>query len=302
MTITMCYLSPEGVIFGTDSVSSTTLPHGGFHHLANAQKLFQVGQNATLGIATWGLAALPGVSYRTLVARLADDLAIRPAATVLEASDRWIDLVWAPYSTELRLSIDQARSLAARTARNETTIGLTPTAPQGSDLADLRFKFSLGFCLGGYLLPDRAPAAYHMTFDLLAGKPRPQALGMETVGYWGATGVIDRILHGADPKLKADLVASGKWRGTEAELDRILGQHALALSSLPLRDAVDFVHSCVLSTIKGVKFSSEPQVCGGPIELATIRTDGPFQWVRHKPWDAALGDGHPDRYGLSQSA
>jgi hypothetical protein len=60
---------------------------------------------------------------------------------------------------------------------------------------------------------------------------------------------------------------------------------------LPIRDAVDFVHACIYSTIKALKFSNFSQICGGPIEIATITTDRQFRWVRHKPWDAALTEG-----------
>lgn len=57
-----------------------------------------------------------------------------------------------------------------------------------------------------------------------------------------------------------------------------------------LRDAIDFAHACIYSTIKGMKFSNFFQVCGGPIELAVISTDRKFRWVRHKAWDAAIDE------------
>jgi hypothetical protein len=57
---------------------------------------------------------------------------------------------------------------------------------------------------------------------------------------------------------------------------------------LPIRDAIDFVHSSIYSTIKALKFSQFPQVCGGPIEIAVITSDRPFRWVRHKRFDAAI--------------
>jgi hypothetical protein len=60
---------------------------------------------------------------------------------------------------------------------------------------------------------------------------------------------------------------------------------------LPIRDAIDYVHSALYCTIKAMKFSNLPQVCGGPIELAVITADRRFRWVRHKAWDAAITDG-----------
>jgi hypothetical protein len=63
---------------------------------------------------------------------------------------------------------------------------------------------------------------------------------------------------------------------------------------LPIREAIDFVHACVSSTIKAMKFSTSlAQICGGPIEIAVITTDRRFRWVRHKDWDVAIAEGDP---------
>jgi hypothetical protein len=58
-----------------------------------------------------------------------------------------------------------------------------------------------------------------------------------------------------------------------------------------LRDAIDFAYSSIHSTIKALKFSNLNQICGGPIEIAVIRTDRLFEWVQHKKWNAGLKEG-----------
>ncbi len=73
--------------------------------------------------------------------------------------------------------------------------------------------------------------------------------------------------------------------------------HRLEHPTLPIRDAIDFVHACIQSTIKAHKFSNLSQICGGPIEIAVIRTDRRFRWVRHKNWDAAIMEGTSDEAG-----
>lgn len=103
--------------------------------------------------------------------------------------------------------------------------------------------------------------------------------------------MIQRLIFGCDDGLKESILGSGKWTGTPADLDAIVQQHTLAHPTVPIRDAIDFVHSCILSTIKAFKFSSLSQICGGPVEIAVITTDRPFRWVRHKDWDAALAEG-----------
>jgi hypothetical protein len=73
----------------------------------------------------------------------------------------------------------------------------------------------------------------------------------------------------------------------------LLGKHRYEPLILPIREAIDFVHACVSSTIKAMKFSSLAQICGGPIEIAVITTDRRFRWVRHKDWDVAIAEGDP---------
>ena len=64
--------------------------------------------------------------------------------------------------------------------------------------------------------------------------------------------------------------------------------YTLESPRLPIREAIDFIHTSIYSTVKGLKFSRLDQVCGGPIEIAVITSDRLFRWVRHKEMDAAI--------------
>jgi len=100
--------------------------------------------------------------------------------------------------------------------------------------------------------------------------------------------MIHRLIHGCDEEFIGRLVSSGKWRGTPQDLQAVINPGRLQQPIMPIRDAVDFVHTCISSTIKALKFSTFSQICGGPIELAVVTTDRKFRWVRHKDWDAAV--------------
>jgi hypothetical protein len=63
---------------------------------------------------------------------------------------------------------------------------------------------------------------------------------------------------------------------------------------LPIREAIDWIHASIHTTIKALKFSHLPPVCGGPVEVAVITTDRFFRWVRHKRFDSALVQGGSD--------
>ncbi len=103
--------------------------------------------------------------------------------------------------------------------------------------------------------------------------------------------MINRLLFGCDDNLLGSILNSGKWTGTYQELLDIALQQAITHPPLPIRDAIDFTHACIVSTIKALKFSSFSQICGGPVEIAVITTDRKFRWVRHKPWDTAITEG-----------
>lgn len=292
MTIAMCAVMPEGIVLGADSTSSVFHDGTGFHYFNHNQKIFEVGEDSTFGILTWGLGAVKTTSYRTLIARLDDDLKAHPPADVHAVAMRWAAMVWANYSTAYAHEIAQ---LALLSAKPPYVQGANPPDPNARTEVEegqhrnLTQNLYVGFCVGGYVLPDREPQAFEVNFfPHLTIPPTPSAV---SIGFWGAPNFILRLLNGWDHGLKDALLKSGKWSGTEPELIAELNKSALQVGMSTLRDAIDFVYSSIHSTIKALKFSDLNQVCGGPIELAVISTDRRFRWVRHKKWDSAITDG-----------
>lgn len=294
MTIAMCYLSPEGVVLGADSTASVHLPGGGFHYFNHAQKLFEIGEHSTLALTVWGMGALPLSSHRTLVAKLADDLQANPVATVAAVAERWIEVFWAAYNAELGALLPRIKALNKKSPfdpSKKRTSKKRRTEAEETEFRTLDLGLRVGFCVGGFVPPDRTPGAFVMGFEPLNGKPTPSPLAFHQAGFWGAPAMIQRLIFGVEPQLKADILASAHWTGTAADLEALFAKHRIQHLALPIRDAIDYVHAYIFSTIKAFKFSQMSQICGGPIELAVIRTDRRFEWVRHKKWDAALNEG-----------
>jgi hypothetical protein len=63
------------------------------------KKPFEVGENSSLGIVTWGLGGLAVSSYRMLIAQLADGFVSAPPSSVAEVAQCWCDHFWNAYST-----------------------------------------------------------------------------------------------------------------------------------------------------------------------------------------------------------
>jgi hypothetical protein len=101
--------------------------------------------------------------------------------------------------------------------------------------------------------------------------------------------MIERVLYGIDGGLLQAIKASPFWTGGPAELDNLVGRALVSPPDhVPLREAIDFVHAAIYTTIRAFKFSQMPMLCGGPIEIAAITSDRPFRWVKHKALDGAI--------------
>jgi hypothetical protein len=293
VTIAACFVTPEGVVFGADSTASAMLKDG-FHYFNNNQKVFEIGEpgKGTLGIVTSGLGGLGSLSHRTVIAQFHDGLVRKPAKNVKEVAEQWTDLVWAQYSPMPLLH--KCQDLNTKTPYDAIANPPDPTArtkAEEEEFEQLKRGLVLVFFIGGYVFPSRIPEAFSINFDPLAGKPTP--LQFNSWNFSGAPNMIKRLVFGCDDELRKDILVSGKWNGSPQDLDALLAKHQLSTVLPPIRDAIDFVHACIASTIKAIKFSSLTQICGGPIEIAVITTDRTFRWVRHKEWDAAITEGTP---------
>lgn len=293
MTIAVCCVSPEGVVFGADSTASLMVP-GGFHYLNHNQKIFEVGAGSSLAAMTWGLASLGDLSHRTQIALFADKIVKNRPKSVIEMATVFIKQVWPTYLTSNHDEIAELKALDAKQPFEVLSAGLPGkrTKHEEARYQQLKLGLVLGFCLGGWHPSDRKPCAYEIICDPLGVEPTPKPIAMGSTACWGAPKVFDRIVAGIDGEVKNAILSSGKWKGSEADLNALLTNHQLYLPMLPIRDAVDFVHSAVMSTIKTLKFSHLSQTCGGPIEIAVVTTDREFRWVRHKEWDVAIKEGH----------
>lgn len=294
MTIAACYVSPEGVVFGADSTASQNAA-GGFHFFNHNQKLFELGNGqSTLAIVTWGLGGFGSVSLRTLFAEFSEELKTTPPTDLQDVANRWAAKAWVAYSTSptVDLQIARFRALAAKSPHDPLAQPPPADARSGDEEEEyfgLSRSLIAGFCVGGYLEKDRVPGAFEVVLRPSdTATPAATAIDINHYRFWGAPSLTHRLLYGCDDAFIERLKKSPKWSGTDEELVALIEPGFLQHPVLPIRDAIDFVHTCLYSTIKGMKFSAMPQICGGPVELAVITTDRKFRWVRHKEWDAAV--------------
>lgn len=305
MTIAACYISAEGVVLGADSTSTFMVDRGSnksAHYFNHAQKVFEVGEASSLGILTWGLAGLDfgELSHRTMIARFADELEHSPSASVGAVATRWADMFWSTYSRLLQHEIIRVSQILMRLREIQDDLGRLQADQEQArqDLFKEAFplveelealsELSVGFCIGGYCGTDRDPAAYEMEFSP-RGRTGPMIVERNRPKFWALRNLIERVIFGLDPNLFEEILSSGRWSGSRQDLENLVGKYAVEPPGpLPLRDAIDYVHASIYTTIKSMKFSKQEQFCGGPIEIAVVSTDRKFRWVTHKTLGQAI--------------
>lgn len=286
MTIAACLLTAGGVVFGADSTTTIPLPdENGVpapHYFHHAQKLFELGENASLGVVTWGLGNFDGVSYRCTFAQVGDWVADAKPTTVLEIAEYFIELFWSHYSATSSVIAP------ARLRAQEIAPLIGPSEQE--ELAVLKEGFTVGFCIGGNTGAERSPAAYEILFSPeQATPPAPTALEFDRPHFWGVPNIMRRVIYAIEPQLVDAILESGRWSGTEKDLMALVEPFVLKrVKHLPIREAIDYVHAIISTTCKGLKFSHWQPVCGGPVEIAVVTADRRFRWVKHKSMRQAL--------------
>lgn len=283
MTIAACYISKQGIVFGADSTTTYHATNCEPHYFKFEQKIFEIGeQDSRQAAITWGLGCLPNTSYREMFATLSDNIVIDKPKTMGEIAEMWSGYFWGKYSGELQNELARVKVLESNSTR---------TDDEEEELEVLQNSLIVGFCIGGICLPNRSPAAFELVFTpSLSSAPVPIALTQSGRGhFWGIPNLILRLIVGCDPMVYQSILNSGKWTGTDQELAEICVSHKLELPfELPIREAIDYLHASVYTTIKAMKFSHLSPHCGGPVEIATITADRPFRWVKHKGFDSAI--------------
>jgi len=287
MTIAACYPCLEGVVFGADS-TVTMAGQGETNRYNFCQKVFEFGEKGSAtGIVVWGMGSLGTVSYRTLVAEVADEAGRQNFCSLDEVASLWAKTFWDVYSQTLKSALDKAREITDKADKNRTE-------EDKKQLASLMENCSGGFCIGGRWGENRRPKAYEILFDpRLTAEPDITGLTIGISKFWGCPNLIDRLKYGIDPALFYSIVGSAKWKGTEDDLFELVKTNILhPPSDLPIREAIDLIYTKIYTTIKAMKFSQFAPICGGPIEIAVVTTDRPFRWVCHKDLSKAISEGH----------
>lgn len=285
MTIAACHVSPEGVVLGADSTTTMlSASDQGTCHLDHAQKVFEVGPpGSSAGLVWWGLGQIGSTSHRTIAAEIGARHKAKAFGSLQDLAQAIADAMWTRFTKAFPADVQRAQDLLKK------AVAKAATQAEIEELSALVEAGSGGYCVAGRIEEFGDCRAYEIHWGPHLSKPTLTEVPHETPRFWGIPWCMERIVYGVDSSVADLLLQSGKWAGTADELLNLVQSNPVIVPrNLPIREAVDWVHTIIHATIRIIKFAQWPHYCGGPVEIAVVTTDRHFRWVRHKKMDAAI--------------
>lgn len=250
MTICVSVRVPEGIVLGTDSMSTVTVKDSeGVPYVVksypNARKLFQIG-DLPIGVFTYGLARIGDRSLMELIYQFS-------AANQEES----VPLV----ANGLAEFINQAYSSEFPPGTEQPTLGL----------------YIAGYSKGSYSVHER-----EVIFPQQLVPKTVQRTGGENGVLWRGMEIpFYRLYIGCDPilldSLSKDAVNAETINLVKEEKKHIM---LIPFGNMHLQDAADFAAFVLRTTIGYNQFEIGDTTCGGSLQVAAINPEKGFQWVQ----------------------
>lgn len=273
MTIALTLKVQDGIVLAADSASTLlgAAPQSVVNVYNNANKIFNLRKGLPIGLVTWGLGGIGGVSISTL----AKDL--RRRFTGLEPDHMGWKL------DEDNYTISDVADHVREFMYDEKYAPANQISQQGGSPLP-----GLGFFVVGH-----SPGADHSEeyeLNIAPGGCSGPALLRQPdetgVSWAGQPEAISRLLsgHGLDlpTVLEQDLGVDSADLPTK--MDIISGKLAAPMvnSAMPIQDAIDLAEFLVDISIKFSRFMPGSPTVGGPIESAAVSKHEGFKWIKRK--------------------
>ena len=270
MSICVVVKVPEGLVLAADSAATVEGgsvtpdgkpgPAGVLKVFQTATKVLQI-RDLPLGVMTWGAGGFGARTIASLVEEFENTQEIRElkpeALNVKSAAEAF----WA----FMKKKSDE----------------LFPNIP-------LKARPRSGLAICGYSGSEFFPEEYVMVAPTEQPMPiRTAVKDKQDFGanWYGATDAIVRFHHGRDDRLFQVLTGAGispaLLESVKAKITQEL-QYPVIFQAMPLGDAIAYAEFVVRITIERFRFVIGAELCGGPIDIATITRREGFVWVRAK--------------------
>ena len=261
---------PEGLVLAADSattVQAGLVPpgHDGgtsgiLKVFLNATKVFQI-RDLPVGVLTWGAGAFQARTIASLVEEFENSETIRETSrqslSIRDVADTFWDF--------MRSKSDEFFA--------EIPIDSRPRS---------------GFVICGYSKSEFFPEEYAVVVPTnVPQRVREPIENQPNFGanWYGSTDAIVRLHHGRDDRIFNLLRRFGMEEEQLSSLREKISQeiqYTILFHAMPLGDAIDYAEFIVQTTISRFRFVVGAEVCGGPVDIATITRKEGFRWVVRK--------------------
>ena len=248
MTICVSVKTRDGVVLGTDSMTTVLVPSAeGQPFVAktysNARKLAKIG-SSKVGVFSYGIGSL---GSRTVYSYILEYSKMNEEVTVQGIAD----------------------GLAAHIKEE-----------YGKIAEAFEDKPVLGLYVAGYSENSALPEEWEVEFPNLPKAQKVRDLHEFGACWRGIPLPFGRLYNGYDPRLFQLL----EQKGVSIDiLNEVVEENSLAaevlLDSMPLQDAINFAVYILRTTIGFTSFEIGPPSCGGQLQIAVISEESGYEWV-----------------------
>ncbi|HST63167.1 MAG TPA: hypothetical protein VLK84_30940, partial [Longimicrobium sp.] len=312
----ICLKVGDGVVLGTDSAASLIGENERYFNVYNtAEKTFNLVKGLPIGMMTFGLGGMAGLSIGALARDLRKRLsgedprfpewALDPHSYTIEqvahrVKQFFYDELYqdvfgpipvhraaehAPGSDAARLGDDEN---AGGSGQAESVPAEEPGRPADDEVegtpGELVPEFPvLGFVVAGISAQDYYTEVW--TVQINEGRCDGPTREYErtvagVVNFWGEAEALYRLVYGWSPEAQQRLVSAGVPPETA---DRFLvSRTELAHTGMPIQDAIDLVRYLAEVTVGYVRFKQGAPTVAPPIDIAAITRHQGFKWVSRK--------------------
>lgn len=288
MTIAICLKVGDGVVLGTDSAASLIGENERYFNVYNtAEKTFNPVKGLPIGMMTFGLGGMAGLSIGALARELRQRLSgedprypewklDRSTYTIEQVADRvkqfFFDELYQEEFGPLPTSDGSVAEGAADVDQGEGTPGeKAPEYPL------------LGFAVAGIPANDYYTQVW--TVQIVGGichgpECRCDRAVSGAVHFWGQAEALYRLVYGWSPEAHQRLVSAGLSPETADQF--LVSLTDLAHPGMPIQDAIDLVRYLAEVTVGYVRFKQGAPTVAPPIDIAAITRHQGFKWVARK--------------------
>ena len=296
VTIAICLKVGDGVVLGTDSASSLIGDGDTYYNIYHsAEKSINLVRGWPVGMITYGLGGLGGISIgslaRDLRDRLSGEIRTNPDWTLSRATYTLEDVarrVREYFYDELYLLAypEAKRVIANADVGGETSVpvqdeGFDPEFPANPEPP--RFP-GLGFIVAGFSGAAYYPEAWTVEIQEDGQCAGPALLhGQEQAGlvyFRGQSEALHRLLYGWSDEAYERLRTSGL--SDEVAYTLLTSYTNLAHPAMPMQDAIELVRYLAEVTVGFVRFKPGPPTVAPPIDIAAITRHEGFRWAARK--------------------